>query len=441
MSDLYISGLTGTLDTGAIIDKLLKIKQQPINQLNQKRALLQGKVSSLSNLYGALNSMQSFLNGLDIDKIFSTKKVTSSNTSILSATATSATPNLTMTLTVNKLAQTEMRATTLGLSSLTETFSSSGTLSLTYWKDDTHSVTYNINYSAGQTLQDLVNSINSAQNDIKASIYYTGQDYRLLLTETDASKSTKQSDPDSNQYVIEANDLPTELGFLETLQNAQNASLTVGNSTTPVTSPSNTFSDIISGLEITAKDTGTVTITVSEDYSQIDSTLNSFVSNYNSVISLINSMTTKGAQFQGDSTVVTIKTGFIRLLNPLITAGLINYSDTDGTISINSNVLNSLKQSNPEKLKEILTNLKDSFSGSLSGWIGAISTYKNINDNQIQSINQRIASLQQYLAKYEERLRLEYAQLESFISRMNEISSRLESFIVTLSEMTNGGKK
>lgn len=441
MSDLYISGLTGTLDTGAIIDKLLKIKQQPINQLNQKRALLQGKVSSLSNLYGALNSMQSFLNGLDIDKIFSIKKVTSSNTSILSATATSATPNLTMTLTVNKLAQTEMRATTLGLSSLTETFSSSGTLSLTYWKDDTHSVTYNINYSAGQTLQDLVNSINSAQNDIKASIYYTGQDYRLLLTETDASKSTKQTDPDSNQYVIEANDLPTELGFLETLQNAQNASLTVGNSTTPVTSPSNTFSDIISGLEITAKDTGTVTITVSEDYSQIDSTLNSFVSNYNSVISLINSMTTKGAQFQGDSTVVTIKTGFIRLLNPLITAGLINYSDTDGTISINSNVLNSLKQSNPEKLKEILTNLKDSFSGSLSGWIGAISTYKNINDNQIQSINQRIASLQQYLAKYEERLRLEYAQLESFISRMNEISSRLESFIVTLSEMTNGGKK
>lgn len=441
MSDLYISGLTGTLDTGAIIDKLLKIKQQPINQLNQKRALLQGKVSSLSNLYGALNSMQSFLNGLDIDKIFSTKKVTSSNTSILSATATSATPNVTMTLTVNKLAQTEMRATTLGLSSLTETFSSSGTLSLTYWKDDTHSVTYNINYSAGQTLQDLVNSINSAQNDIKASIYYTGQDYRLLLTETDASKSTKQTDPDSNQYVIEANDLPTELGFLETLQNAQNASLTVGNSTTPVTSPSNTFSNIISGLEITAKDTGTVTITVSEDYSQIDSTLNSFVSNYNSVISLINSMTTKGAQFQGDSTVVTIKTGFIRLLNPLITAGLINYSDTDGTISINSNVLNSLKQSNPEKLKEILTNLKDSFSGSLSGWIGAISTYKNINDNQIQSINQRMASLQQYLAKYEERLRLEYAQLESFISRMNEISSRLESFIVTLSEMTNGGKK
>lgn len=440
MADLYVSGLTGALDTETIISNLLKIKQQPLTQLTQQKALTQAKVSSLSNLYSALNGMQSFFTNLNINSIFSTKKATSSNTSVLTATATSDTPNLTMSLTVNKLAQTEMRASTNGMTSLTDTFTSSGTITLKYWKDNSNFVSYNVNYSAGQTLQDLVNSINSAQNDIKASIYYTGTDYRLLLTESDASNSTKETDTVTSSYVIEASGLPTELNSLETLQNAQNASLTIGSSTTPVTSSSNTFSNILTGLDITVKDIGSATVTISEDYSQIDSTLNSFVSNYNSIVSLINSMTGKGAQFQGDSTITTIKTGMVRMLNPLINAGLINYSDTDGTISINSDQLSSLKSSNPEKLNEILTTLKNSFTNQLNGWTGAINTYKKIGENQITNIDNKITNLQEYLVKYEEQLRKEYAQLESFINEMNQISSRLEDFMTSLSKMTSGGK-
>ncbi|MCS7163651.1 MAG: flagellar filament capping protein FliD [Thermodesulfovibrio sp.] len=440
MPNLYVSGLTGTLDTETIISNLLKIKQQPLNKLNQQRALTQAKVTSLGNLYGNLNEMRSFFTNLDINKIFSTKKATSSNTSVLTATVKNNAPNITMSITVNKLAQTEIRTTNKGVSSLTYTFSSSGTLTLTYWKDNLNFSTYDINYSAGQSLQDLVNSINSSQNKIKASIYYTGTDYRLILTEADPSSSTKETDTSTSSYVIEASGLPSELGSLETLQNAQNASLTIGSSTTPVTSPSNTFNNIVTGVDITVKDTGSATVSISEDYSQIDTALNSFVSNYNSVISIINSMTGKGAQFQGDSTITTIKTGFVRLLNPLINAGLVEYSDKDGTISINSSRLNSLK-TNPEKLSEILMTLKNSFSAQLNGWISVVNTYKNIGETQIANISKKITDIQAYLTKYEERLRREYAQLESFIDRTNQISLRIQDFITTLSEMTSGGKK
>ncbi|MEN2994258.1 MAG: flagellar filament capping protein FliD [Thermodesulfovibrio sp.] len=440
MADLYISGLTGTLDTENIISRLLKIKQQPLNKLNQERALIQAKVTSLANLYGNLNEMRNFFTNLDINKIFSTKKATSSNTSILTATVKDNAPNITMNITVNKLAQMEIRTTNKGVSSLTDTFASSGTLTLKYWKDNLNFFTYDINYSAGQTLQDLVNSINSLQNKIKASIYYTGTDYRLILTEADPSFSTKETDTSASSYVIEAFGLPLELGSLQTLQNAQNASLTIGSSTTPVTSPSNTFNNIVTGVDITVKEIGSATVSISEDYSQIDTAFNSFVSLYNSVISIINSMTGKGAQFQGDSTITTIKTGFVRLLNPLINAGLIDYSDKDGTISINSSRLNSLK-TKPEKLSEILTTLKNSFSAQLNGWIGVINTYKNIGETQISNISKKITDIQAYLTKYEERLRREYAQLEAFISKINQISARIQDFITTLSEMTSGGSK
>lgn len=443
MADLYISGLTGTFDTESMISSLLKIKQKPLQALTQQKALIQTKVSSLSNLYGALNSMQSFFNSLDINKIFSTKRANSSNPNVLEATATKDTPNLTMSITVTKLAQTEIRASTKGMS-LNDRFASSGTMILTYWKDDNNSVTYRINYSSGQTLEDFVKSINSAQSDVKASIYFTGTEYRLLLTEADASKSKKETR--ENSSVIDVEGLPSELynseqGMLESLQNAQNASLRIGNSATEITSPSNTFKNLVTGLDITVKETGTATVTISEDYSKVDSILNSFASNYNGVINIINQLTGKGAQFQGDSTVTTIKTGFVRMLNPLINAGLIDYSDKDGTISINTDVLNNLKNSNPEKLSSILTNLKNSFSTQLNAWTEAINTFRNIGERQINSINQKISSLQNYLVKYEERLRKEYAQLEAFISHMNQISSRLQDFMTTLSEMTGGKKK
>lgn len=37
MADLYVSGLTGALDTETIISNLLKIKQQPLTQLTQQK--------------------------------------------------------------------------------------------------------------------------------------------------------------------------------------------------------------------------------------------------------------------------------------------------------------------------------------------------------------------------------------------------------------------
>lgn len=444
MADLYISGLTGAFDTETMISSLMNIKKQPLQVLAQQRALIQTKVSSLSNLYGALNGMQSFINGIEIDKIFSTKKASTSNANVLTATATKDAPNLSMSLNVTKLAQTEIRASTKGMNSLNDVFQSSGTLTIKYWKDNSNYSSYTVSYSSGQTLQDIVNSINSSQKDIKASIYYTGTDYRLLLTESDASNSKKETGSDS--AVIEVEGLPVELfdsqvGMLETIQNAQNAAIKIGNSSSEITSPSNTFNNLVIGLDITVKDLGSATVTIREDFSQIENSLNTFASNYNGVISIINQITGKGAQFQGDSTITTIKSGFVRMLNSLIKAGLINYSDKDGTISINTDVLNRMKDSNPEKLKDVLSDLKNTFSAQLNAWTTAVNSYKNIGEGQINSINQRISTLQDYLTKYEERLRKEYAQLEAFINQMNQISSRLQDFMTTLSQMTKGGNE
>ncbi|GAB6182353.1 flagellar filament capping protein FliD [Thermodesulfovibrio hydrogeniphilus] len=438
MADLYISGLTGKLDTGTMIDSILKVKSQPLQVLAQKKAVLQTKSASLSNLLGVLKDFQSTLNSIDTSK-FAQKKATVSDTNILSATASSSAPNISMNVSVLKLAQTEIRASSQGVSSLNTTFSSSGTLTINYRTSDTASESFQIDYSAEDTLNDLVSKINSSQSRVKASVYYTGNDYRLMLTEADPVGSSLETT--ATDFAINATGLPTELGDLnDTIQNAQNAEIKIGNSENTIKSSTNTFTQLVSGLDVTVKTTGTAQISISDDYSAVDSTLNKIASSYNSVISLVNSLTGKGAQFQGDSSVSQIKNSMLAAIQPLFNAGLINYSEKDGTISINTDRLNALKESDISKVQSLVEQTVSNLKKTVDARVTSLSNIVSTADNQIQKIDSQISLMQERLAKEEERLRKEFAQLENFINKMDEISTKLQSFIVSLSEMTKGGK-
>ncbi len=438
MADLYISGLTGKIDTGTMIDSIMQVKSQPLQVFAQKKAVLQTKSASLSNLLGALRDFQETLNFIDTSK-FAQKKATVSDANILSANASNSAPNISMNISVLKLAQTEIRASSQGVSSLNTAFSSSGTLTINYRTSDTASESFQIDYSAGDTLNDLVNKINSSQTKVKASVYYTGNDYRLMLAEAyPADSSLETTDTD---FVINASGLPSELGDLsDTIQNAQNAEIKIGNSTTTIKSTTNTFTQLVSGLDVTVKTTGTAQITISDDYSNIDSTLDKIASSYNSVVSLVNTLTGKGAQFQGDSSVNQIKNSLLGAIQPLFNAGLINYSDKDGTISINKDRLNALKSSDISNVQSLVEQTVSNLKNTVDGRITSLSTLVSTTDSQIQKLDEQISYMQQRLQKEEERLRKEFAQLESFITKMDEISTRLQSFIVTLSEMSKGGQ-
>ncbi|MCU4137602.1 MAG: Flagellar capping protein FliD [Thermodesulfobacteria bacterium] len=434
MADIYMNNVTGLLDIDSMIQGLLQSKTQDIQDLQNEVATLQAQASSLSNLLGALNDVNDFIENLNVSNLFTTKTVTVGDESILSATAESDTPNLTIRdINVSKLSQEEIRTSSTGVTNLDSAIDSA-TFTLRYWTSDTTYEETEINFSGG-TLEDLVDVINSSQDKIEASILFDGTYYKLMLSEKSVSNSTKETATDSAVIEISSGSLPTQLGVLETLQSAQNAEIQIGSSGTTFTSASNTFENIISGLTITVYQTGTTYLTVENDYSQISSNLSDFLEKINNVIDLINSTTSQGGLFQGNVVITQIKTQIFSQMEPLINLGIINIDD-NGKYSLDSETLNNLIENDLETLQSVITQIKTNFTSVLEDLTDTLNVYKSIQDQQIQRINEKIEELQESLIKEEERLRLEFSKIEALMYQNEQLRLRLEDFVTTLSEMT-----
>jgi len=433
MADIYMSNITGLLDVDSIIQGLLQSKTQDIQDLQNERAILQAQSSSLSNLLGALNDLNDFVETLNVSNLFTGKSVTVGDPDILSATAESDTPNIDIRdLTVSKLSQEEIRTSSTGVTDLNSTIDSA-TFTLRYWTSDTTYEETEINFSGG-TLQDLVDAINSSQDKVEASILFDGTYYKLMLSEKDVGNSTKETATDSFVIEISSGNLPTQLGSLETLQSAQNAEIQIGSNT--FSSPSNTFEDIISGLTITVYQTGTTYISVEDDYSQVSSSLNDLLEKINSVIDLVNSQTAKGGVFQGNAIITQIKPQIFSQMSPLINLGIINIDD-DGMYSLNTETLNNLIETDLETLQSAISEVKTNFSSTLEGLIDTINTYKSTQDQQIERINEEIEEIQQTLIKEEEKLRLEFSKIEALMYQNEQLRTRLESMVTPISKILN----
>ncbi len=438
--DLIVSGLSGSgFDGGAIVQQILQLRSIPIQRLQQEKALVQAKLTSLSDLSGRISDFLGLVENLDIDQLFKNRTVNVGDDGIIDATVTEEAPLLSFSVTVNELASGEIRVSNSGVSSLETGLSSSGTLTLSY---DTGSgtETFNINYSAGDTLQDLVNAINSAQSRVKASIYYDGTSYRLMLAESDVSASTVETDTAGATYAISVSGLPSDLGTdLDTLQSAKNAQIVIG-SGSAITSPSNTFNDVITGVTITAKARGTSSLEIREDYSKVTDFFKKFEKNFNSLVESADSLITgESPLFAGEGSIRNVRTGAVDRLDPLIEAGLIDYDGDTGKIKVNTDRLNELLEKDPESVKGLIANIRDSYKSFLEGQRDVFKSFEDTFNTQIERIDERIQSLAQRLQQEERLLRLEFSRLEAFISQANDIRDRLRQFMVSLSEINQGG--
>ncbi|MGC9109855.1 MAG: flagellar filament capping protein FliD [Caldimicrobium sp.] len=434
MADFYLNNVTGLLDIDAFVKSLTLYKQKELNKIAQDKALLQAKASSLSNLLSAIRDLQSFNDIIRVDDLFKGKKVTLSDPSSLSATVSDTTPNITMKVKVTALAQGEIRASTGGVLSLSQNLSPSS-FTLRYYTSDTTFQETSINFSGG-TLQDLVKLINSSQDKVDASVYFDGSNYKLMLAEKDVGASKKET-VTGPVIEISSGGLPSDLGTLSTLQEAKNARLKIASDTGPeITSPTNTFENIITGLTLTAKNLTSdfVTINISDSYDKASQTLSDLLRKINDTLSLVNELTGKGALFQGNSTLTQIKTTLFNLTRPLQNLGLINISE-EGKYLLNNEAFNDLLASGKiANIKEALSKTKEALTSYLEGLVKTFQVYKNTQDKAIEALNKKSEELQLALAKEEEKIRLTFSKIETLMYHNEQLKTRLENFVNSFSE-------
>ncbi|MCW9067453.1 MAG: flagellar filament capping protein FliD, partial [Sulfurimonas sp.] len=314
-----------------------------------------------------------------------------------------------------------------------------------------------INYAAGATLDDIKDLINAEAGDlVDATIVQlnTGE-YHLML-------SSAQTGADTNISVTGATlDARLTTGLTE-VQAGQNAMFTFNGGATVYERSSNEVDDLITGLNMTFKETGFSAVSIAQDRTSILEKFDSFVEKYNSAISELDKMTKISVDddrgiFSSDSTIKGMKRDIEDLLYKVGggVGSMIDYGfdiDKEGVMTLDKTVLEKAMDDNP-------TNVQSFFSGgdftkadgsvvAVTGAFTEMSTiiegYTKTNkmlDQLNESITQNISSLEDRKLSAIERLDAKYEIMAKQWAAYDLIISQFNSASSMFTELANASSK
>jgi flagellar hook-associated protein 2 len=373
---------TSSIDVASIVSSLMTVEQQPITTLNNQITSYNAKISALGTVQSALSSFQTSVQGLN-SLIFNSFSATSSNSAVVSATASSIAKPGNYSLTVSQLAQAQnlvvagqaSATTAIGSGASTTLSFNFGTISGGTLTNGTYtgasfapngSVSKSVTIdSSNNTLSGIRDAINAANIGVTASIINDGSasPYRLVLTSntTGVANSMKISvSGDSTLSGLLAED-PASTQNLSQTSAALNANFTVNG--IAISKASNAVGDVLPGvtLNLAGTSASAVTLNVGPNTSSVSTAINSFVTAFNTAAKAIQSQTsydptTKTAgTLQGDISLSIIQSQMAAMLTTNVgsnLAGLTNLTQIgigfqkDGTLALDSTKLNAALNSN-----------------------------------------------------------------------------------------------
>lgn len=429
------------IDVTAAVTAALNAERAPEQQWQAQQSTLTSQISALTTLQTALTSVSNDLNSLnDLSGGPLAARTVSSSATQVTGTATSGTAAGSHVIAVQSLATSASWYST----SLSSSTADLGTSTITITGADGTQTTFNTG-SGVNTLSDLAKAINSAGIGVNASVVTDASGARLALvgstTGSAADFTVSSSGPSFSM---------TRAGGPAT-----NASLTVDG--IPISSATNTISGAITGLTLNL--TGTTpandpaTLTIGSDTSQISQALSTFVSDYNSALSQVNSQftysTSNGSQgvLGSDSTVRSLQSaleGIVSYTAPNTPGSGAIQSLSDLGITVNDDGSLSLDSS---KLATAMANpaaVQNFFQGSaLNGFAQQFSSViGQFNDpatgaitSEIQNMNQQYSNLQSqvndfesgYIASQQTVLTAMYSQAEIALQQLPQEMQQIQS--------------
>lgn len=373
-----LTGVLSGIDSEVFITQALAVARKPLDKLLAQKALTQNKQITFENLQNLFTSLKSQADSLN--NIADLRGVTASTSDqdIVGITASSGAIEGSYGIEINQLAAAERRVHG-GVADKTAALGSAAQFVYTY--DGT---TRTIQTSDTTTLEDLRDQINSDTSNpgVSASIlqYDSGDGlaYHLVL----GGRST------GTDYTITVEATTTLTGFeaggdWTVSQTARNAQVRLDGYPVGgwIESESNSVSELIPNVTLELKQTGTTSVTLSRDISQVTTGLSNLASIYNAIVDNLDSIagydeaTESGGIFQGDSTVtgllsgardllVQVASGFVNGTDAYTTAASIGLElDEEGHLELDTDTLNEAMASDYDA---VLSLIAASGSGTVS---------------------------------------------------------------------------
>jgi flagellar hook-associated protein 2 len=311
-----------------------------------------------------------------------------------------------------------------------------------------------INYDAStDSINDILSNINASGAGVTAS--YDSVNHHFSLTNNNTgSLGITMSDNTGN--FLAATGLSGG-----TATQGQNLQYTINGSAT-LTSQSNTITGSqigITGLSITAQDTGNATISVTADTSTIATAITNFVTDYNTVQNYISAQTatttdsngnTVGGVLTGDFDIEQISTK-LRSIATAISTNLtgsvkgvndmgITSNGQNNTLTLDSTTLNKTLSTNLAAVSQIFSNPTNGLGTQLNTYLlktiggnGPLISGEQSFSSQITSLNASITQLESKVSIDETNMQSEFVAMEDAINKANTDKQYLTAYFSTAS--------
>jgi flagellar hook-associated protein 2 len=429
----------------------------PITTLNTKKDTYTSQKTAVTDLTTKLKTLQDTLDDLTetgSSSVFNSDTITLSSSDNLTATSTGSAVEGNYSIFVKQIAKNDKITSS--------SISDDGTDAISVG-DQSFSVTvgtnsYNISFSVteGETNSDVLQKIADAINDSDASDSVTAtivedseSTSKLVLTSNSTGSKNAISLTDTTgalENIGISSERTTTGGYLYADSSSLDAIINVDG--VQITRSSNKISDAITGVTLNLKSAqsstdSNVTMDVSLDTDSIKSLVDTFITNYNSVISYIN---TKVAITDGEKSVLTGDTTITALrqklrsmisgtVSSLSSSGYASLSSigisatSDGTLEWSDTTkFNSAIESGVSNISNLFNNTTDGLATTLKAYVktytktGGILANKTTNiATQISNIEDKIETTQDRIDKKVDAMSDSYtALLTSIINLQNQ---------------------
>jgi flagellar hook-associated protein 2 len=466
-----LNGLGSGLDITSIVNSLMALEALPQQQLKQAQSQQQAVITALQSLNSKTSALADFATKTARPGALNLYTATSSNDAVTAKAGTTATAG-TLNLTITQLAQTQVSVTAQLTAWPTDASGAPAALTLVDGTGKQTEVT-----PASTSLDDVVAAINGSGGPAKAAKVSAGTDpatgsplYRLQLTSTasgaaGAFRVYQGSAADVTNGT--ATDLMTQPGaaVVTAAQDAR-ATLYAGTAAEQViTSATNTFSNVLPGVDVTAS-AGAVgtstTITVASDTAGISKQAGDLVAKVNDLLTTIANNTqvttssgsggvssAKGGIFTGNSSIRAVGTSitdslYLPTSNGRSPSEIGIVIQRDGTFTFDEAKLTKALAADPAgtqaTLQEIAGRVATAAKNASDPIDGSITSLVKGRQSQVSDLGRRIGDWDMRLADRQQALLKLYNQMDTALGTLKSQQSWLTSQIASLPTFNTNSK-
>lgn len=464
MATISSTGVGSGLDVNSIVSQLIAAEKQPLTLMASQQTSYKADLSAFGQLQSILAGVQNAAKSLTDATANPAYLATSSDGSVLTATASSSAVAGTYALSVTQLAQSQKLATA-GVVDTTAAIGSGASTTLTLDFGTISGGSFNAGSgtytgasfsanstkppvtiaigSSNNTLAGIRDAINAAGAGVTATIVNDGSatPNRLVLTSTDTGVANSiriSSSGDAAIGSLMAHD-PAGVQGMSQLQTAQNAQFSVDG--IAITKSSNTVTDALQGVTLSLAGLSGVTatrLTVQQDSAKLGTAINSLVTAYNNAEQMLDKLTIVNGPLQGDPTTLGIQRQLRTIIGDAVSTTGIYKSlasihvtlQKDGSLSTDATKLQAAITANYKDVASLVNgfgtslttltkNILDPSVGQIANATTGLNAAIKANTKKQDEFNLRLDSL-------EARYRAQFSALDTMMSSMNQTSSFLQ---------------